>query len=210
MERGEVMSCLPGLLLGSTIVPGAEDEALDQSAKLESFLASVEARAFRIAQVGIQDVEAALDIVQEAMIQLVKKYAHRPDKEWPPLFYRILQNRIRDWQRKKTVRAKVMAWLPRLGPEDELRDPVQQAPDPQGIDPGREAMMDEAMEALAVALRDLPTRQREAFMLRNFEGLDVAGTAKAMACSEGSVKTHYSRAVHALRQRLGPHWGSEE
>ena len=125
-------------------------------------------------------------------------------EEWKPLFYRILENRIRDMQRRRTVRGRVMAWLPfrRDEEDDESNDPIAQAPSPDPA-PVAKLEMDEAMQALEQALQALPERQRQAFLLRNLEGLDVAQTAVAMGCSEGSVKTHYFRAVQALRARLG-------
>ena len=183
-----------------------KETALDRSRELDKFLAGVERRAFRIAQFGVRDQEEALDIVQDAMIQLVRRYAERPAEEWTPLFYRILQNRIRDWQRRRKVRARVMGWLPGSWGEDTNEDPIQTAPDPNGRTPDEGAAASEAMAALEEAIANLPNRQREAFVLRNFEGLNVAGTAAAMGCSQGSVKTHYSRAVHTLRERLGEHW----
>ena len=177
--------------------------ALQQEQQLNRFLADVERRALRIAEIGVHDRDEALDLVQEAMIKLAQNYGDRDSDEWPPLFYRILQNGVRDWHRRQVVRRRVMTWFGR-GPQDtEDCDPVAAAPDPRGRTPEEELANDEAMKSLERAVRALPTRQREAFMLRNFEGLDVAGTALAMGCSEGSVKTHYSRAIHSLREALG-------
>jgi len=124
-----------------------------------------------------------------------------------PLFYRILENGIRDLQRRRTVRKKFMVWLPGTNedPDNQAQDPLDNVPD-GGPDAPELMMRGQAMEQLEVSLRGLPARQREAFMLRNFEGLDVAETAAAMGCSEGSVKTHYSRAVHSLREQLGEVW----
>ncbi len=165
----------------------------------------MERRALRIAEIAIRNRDDALDLVQDAMIKLARNYADRPTDEWTPLFYRILQNRVRDWQRRQMVRNRVMVWFGR-GNEDDDYDPVAAAPDPVGRAPDQELENREAMQDLEQAVADLPGRQREAFMLRTFEGLDVAGTAVAMGCSEGSVKTHYSRAVHSLRETLGEHW----
>ncbi len=140
------------------------------------------------------------------MIQLARKYAKRELGEWTPLFYRILQNKVRDWHRRQAVRSRVMVWFGRSGNDDNDYDAVAAAPDPMGRTPDEQLQSQEAMQSLEIAVRELPARQREAFMLRTFEGLDVAGTATAMGCSEGSVKTHYSRAVHSLRETLGEHW----
>jgi len=170
---------------------------------LDRFLADVERKAFRIAQIALRHEQDALDAVQDAMLQLVKSYAARPADEWKPLFYRILENRIRDVQRRRTVRGRVMTWLPTFVSEaGEETDPIAQAPD---HGPGPQALLqgEELMKALEAALAALPARQRQAFLLRNFEGLDVTGTAAAMGCSEGSVKTHYFRALQVLRAQLG-------
>ena len=183
---------------------GADELRREQ--ELNRFLAEVERRALRIAEISIRDRDEAMDLVQEAMIKLVRKYADRPDAEWTPLFYRILQNGVRDWHRRQAVRNRVMVWFGRSTRDDYDVDPVAQAPDPAGRTPDESLESQEAMATLEVAVAALPRRQREAFMLRTFEGLDVAGTAVAMGCSEGSVKTHYSRAVHTLRETLGEHW----
>jgi RNA polymerase sigma-70 factor (ECF subfamily) len=167
----------------------------------------VELRAFKIAQLTLRHEEDALDVVQDAMLQLARAYGARPTDEWKPLFYRILENRIRDVQRRRMVRNRVMAWLPfRKGEEDdEMPDPVEQAAahDPT---PVQRLEIDEAMTALEAAVQTLPARQRQAFLLRSLEGMDVAQTAAAMGCSEGSVKTHYFRALHTLRAQLGDFW----
>ena len=179
------------------------DEAKTRSRALNQFLAGVELKAFKIAQMALRHEDDALDAVQDAMLQLARAYADRPASEWKPLFYRILENRIRDMQRRRTVRGRVMAWLPFRGEEDEDEpDPISQAPSPEP-QPLRRLELDEAVGALQTALEELPRRQQQAFMLRTLEGLDVAATAAAMGCSEGSVKTHYFRAVQALRAQLG-------
>lgn len=180
--------------------------ALHKEEQLNRFLADVERRALRIAEIGVRNRDEALDLVQDAMIKLVSKYADRSSDEWTPLFYRILQNGVRDWHRRQAVRNKVMVWFGRGSADGEDYDPIAAAPDPAGRAPDQELSNSQAMDTLDGAVHALPTRQREAFMLRTFEGLDVAGTAVAMGCSEGSVKTHYSRAVHTLREALGEHW----
>jgi RNA polymerase sigma-70 factor (ECF subfamily) len=137
------------------------------------------------------------------MIRLARSYGARPADEWRPLFYRILNTGIRDFMRRRRVRSRVMAWLPGQAPTGEdAADPMAAAPDPGG-GPLDQLEHAEAVAVLESGLAALPDRQREAFMLRVLEGLDVAETAVAMGCSEGSVKTHYFRAVHALKGRLG-------
>ena len=179
--------------------------ALQKEQQLNRFLAEVERRALRIAEIGVRDRDDALDLVQDAMIKLVRNYGDRNREEWTPLFYRILQNGVRDWHRRQAVRNRVMVWFGRGKRDGEDFDIVASAPDPIGRSPDEELQNSEAMDSLETAVHALPTRQREAFMLRTFEGLDVAGTAVAMGCSEGSVKTHYSRAIHTLRDSLREH-----
>jgi RNA polymerase sigma-70 factor, ECF subfamily len=175
-----------------------------RSRALNQFLASVELKAFKIAQAALRHEDDALDAVQDAMLQLARAYGDKPAQEWKPLFYRILENRIRDMQRRRTVRGRVIAWLPfrAVDEEDDEPDPIAQAPstDPS---PVKKLELDEAMGALEKALAGLPRRQQQVFLLRTLEGLDVAETAIAMGCSEGSVKTHYFRALQALRGQLG-------
>jgi RNA polymerase sigma-70 factor (ECF subfamily) len=184
-----------------------EEPTLEQARALDRFLASIEKRAFRMARIALRHDEDALDSVQDAMLQLARRYGRRPSEEWRPLFYRILQNRIRDCQRRRRVQARIMAWLPgfRSQQADPGADEYAAVPDRAPLLPEQLAA-DQAMQALERSLAELPARQQEAFMLRIFEGLDVAQTAAAMGCSEGSVKTHYSRAVHTLREQLGVAW----
>jgi RNA polymerase sigma-70 factor (ECF subfamily) len=182
----------------------AGERIADPTVELDVFLREVEARAYRIAVLELRDAEEALDAVQEAMIRLVRRYARRPAEEWRPLFYRILKNRIRDGQRRRAVRSRIIAFFGKGDGSD--YDPIAEMPASAADDPAEATARDDAMQALAEALRTLPDRQREAFMLRNFEGLDVAQTAAAMGCSEGSVKTHHSRAAKRLREALGDHW----
>lgn len=179
------------------------DTTHDGARALEAFLIGVERKALRIAQISLNHEADALDVVQDAMLQLSSRYAARPVEEWKPLFYRILQNRIRDVQRRRSVRQRVMAFIPwRAEDDDEDIDPIAMAVDSAPLPPAQ-LEGDEVMRALQQALGELPPRQREAFLLRNFEGLDVAETAAAMKCSQGSVKTHYFRALQALRLKLG-------
>ena len=181
-------------------------QTLQRQGQLNQFLAEIERRALRIAEISVRDRDEALDLVQDAMIKLVNNYADRSRDEWTPLFYRILQNGIRDWHRRQKVRNRVMVWFGRTAPGEDEYDLVAQAPDPAGRTPDEQLQTSEAMQQMEQAVRELPGRQREAFMLRTFEGLDVAGTAVAMGCSEGSVKTHYFRAVHSVRKQLGEYW----
>ena len=185
-----------------------QESTQHQTRALESFLAGVEAKAFRIAQIALRHEDDALDAVQDAMLRLVRSYSSRPMAEWPPLFYRILENCVRDMQRRRSVRGRVLTWYRRAFGDDEAEGPahpLDQVSDP-APSPSAQVQADEAIEALDAALARLPARQRQAFLLRNLEGLDVAATARAMGCSEGSVKTHYFRALQTLRAHLGEYW----
>ena len=168
---------------------------------MDRFLAGVERRAFRMAQFATRNRDEALDLVQEAMFKLVQRYADREESEWGPLFYRILQSRIQDWHRRNWVRNKwhVFVTAGSATMESSLEDPMALVPDPRATD------LSEQVAHLEATLQDLPFRQRQAFLLRAWEGFDVAQTAQAMGCSQGSVKTHYSRAIHTLRIRLADH-----
>ena len=178
--------------------------SLDVRRQLDAFLREVEARAYRMTVLQVADPDEALDIVQDAMIRLVRRYSRRPPVEWPPLFFRILRNRTRDWFRRQAVRRRVMGWFS----SDERAHEValENAAAPPSRDPFAELSRRTAIEALQAALSELPARQREAFVLRNLEGLDVREAALAMRCSQGSVKTHYSRALMRLRKIIGDHW----
>jgi RNA polymerase sigma-70 factor (ECF subfamily) len=171
------------------------------AATIEAFLASVERRAWRVAEIALHDSDEALDAVQDAMLRLVRHYSGKPAEEWPPLFWGILRRRITDLQRRRTVRNRILVWTGRATNEDDEELPAWEAPDP-GPDPSRVLASRQAHAAMSAAIRALPRRQQEAFLLRILEGLDVADTAKAMGCSAGSVKTHLSRAMDALRTQL--------
>ncbi len=169
------------------------------SQQLEEFLANVERRAFHMAELSTRNREDALDIVQDAMMQLVKKYANKPAEQWAPLFYRILNNRIMDLHRRNTTQSRWRVWLSDRNDED--TDPVQQLPSNEK-DPLTMSNLQDSVEHVNAAIQQLSSRQRQAFLLRAWEGMDVAETARVMNCSQGSVKTHYSRAVNFLREHL--------
>src|SRR5690606_4850841 len=143
---------------------------------------------------GLRHREDALDAVQEAMLRMVG-YADRPAAEWPALFWSILRTRVVDAQRRRGFRMRWM--LPAAAHAEDGVDWADEAPDPSRSHDSREAW-----SRLSAALAKLPRRQREAFTLRVLEELDVAETARAMGCSEGSVKTHLSRAREALQREL--------
>src|SRR6202050_4762458 len=181
-------------MVADSPAPATRGVVLEQTRALDKFLAEIERRAFRMARVALPDPDDAMDVVQDAMLKLARNYASRPSAEWRPLFYRIMENGIRDLQRRRSVRKRFMTWLPgpKEDPDGEAQDPMDNVADAAPAIP--EALMQgQAMQQLEVSLRALPARQREAFMLRNFEGLDVAETASAMGCSEGRGKQTYFR-----------------
>ncbi len=184
-------------------------EPLASRSELSAFLESAERRAFKQAVYAVRDEQAALDVVQDAMLRLAEKYGDRPDGELPMLFQRILQNAIRDWFRRQKVRSTWMtlysSLLPGHGAEED-RDPLEtlaEAGESNTVErpPDRLERL-QLVEILEQEIAKLPVRQREAFLARYWEELDVAETARAMGCSEGSVKTHCSRAAHALAAAL--------
>jgi len=159
----------------------------------------------RMAEFAVGDRDQALDLVQDAMMRLAGRYADRPAAQWPPLFHRILQNRIRDWRRRERLRRRLHAWgdgSPGGDPDEAQGDPMDRLPDPRDATPLEEIARAGAITALEHALRALPPQQQQAFLLRVWEGLGVAQTARALGCSQGSVKTHYARALRMLRSRL--------
>ena len=155
-----------------------------------------------MARIATGNTDDALDIVQDAMFKLVEKYAGRAETEWGPLFQRILQSRIQDWHRRTGVRERFRGWLG-LAEEDE--DQLAQVADQRDVNPEHVLQTQRGIAELEQVLHALPLRQQQAFLLRTLEGLDVSETARAMGCTEGSVKTHYFRAVHALREKLDEH-----
>jgi RNA polymerase sigma-70 factor, ECF subfamily len=188
---------------GSGDTDDHETEILD----IEDFLRSIERRGFLMARVALGNDDDALDVLQDTMMRLVQRYAKRPPAEWRPLFYRMLHNRITDTYRRRSLNARLFGWLGRGNTdEDAEQDLIEQIADPAVGDPARLLASADSAEAISAAVAGLPPRQQQAFMLRCWEGLSTADTANAMGCTEGSVKTHYSRAIHALREKLEDHW----
>lgn len=176
--------------------------------ELSDFLRSIEKRAFKRAVYAVRDEDAALDIVQDAMIRLAEKYVDRPAAELPLLFQRILSNATMDWFRRQKVRNAVVRNFSEFESSDpdgefDILETLEALDDSRATESAADSVS-RAQILLAIdgEVAQLPARQREAFLLRYWEELDVAETAAAMGCSEGSVKTHCSRAVHALAKAL--------
>jgi len=171
---------------------------------IEEFLKFIERRAFHMARMGTGNTDTALDIVQDSMYKLVEKYSAKTAPEWKPLFYRILNSKLTDYYRRKAVRDKLFVWS-KSRPDidgDKFADPTDKAIGRHSETPDEMMMRGQRIERLNDSVQQLPNRQRQAFMLRCWEGLSTIETAAAMKISEGSVKTHYSRAMHTLRDML--------
>ena len=166
---------------------------------LDNFLSQIETRAFKMAVIATGNDDEALDIVQDSMMKLVQNYAQKNENEWGALFYTILQSKINDWYRRQKVRNQFRVFS---SDDEESPDIIEQAPDLLQKTAGEILNQERAINQLESALHRLPLRQQQAFLLRAWEGMDVAQTAEIMQCSQGSVKTHYSRAVHTLRDML--------
>ena len=170
---------------------------------METFLASVERRAYRTALLAVGQEADALDIVQDSMMKLVQNYPDRNDQEWPALFHRILHNRITDWHRGATGRWR---WLPLRGGgsanDDDDDSEIAELADENEAGPLQHLSLTQDMNTVLQALEGLPWRQQQAFMLRAWEGFDTRTSAEIMKCSEGSVKTHFYRAQQSLKSSL--------
>jgi RNA polymerase sigma-70 factor (ECF subfamily) len=177
--------------------------------ELSDFLENVERRAFKQAVYAVRKDEAALDIVQDAMIKLAEKYGDKATAELPLLFQRILQNTIHDYFRREKVRSTWVSLFSSMGGNAEDHEDFDLL-DTYEADEGTQATessvdkieREQVLEIIDSEVQKLPARQREAFLMRYWEDMDVAETAAAMGCTEGSVKTHCSRATHTLAQAL--------
>jgi RNA polymerase sigma-70 factor (ECF subfamily) len=176
--------------------------------ELSDFLKSVEKRAFKRVVYAVRSDDSALDVVQDAMIKLAEKYADRPAAELPLIFQRILTNATMDWFRREKMQGALFSNLSDFetgesGGDFDLLELLQVAEGSPGNESAADAVSrSQMLEFIEVEVAGLPARQREAFLLRYWEEFDVAETALVMGCSQGSVKTHCSRAVHALAKSL--------
>lgn len=175
---------------------------------LEDFLKFIEKRAFHMARLSTSHTEDAHDIVQDAMYKLIEKYPDKTPADWKPLFYRILQSKITDYYRRKALRDKVFPWKKTDDQESEdyLETQLNQGVSPSSNEPAKMLLRGQHAQQLSDGIEQLPLRQQQAFMLRCWEGLTTQETAMAMGCTQGSVKTHYSRAMARLRDILGEYY----
>ncbi|MBN1959139.1 MAG: RNA polymerase sigma factor [Desulfuromonadales bacterium] len=172
---------------------------------MENFFKSIERQAFRLALFACHNEDDALDLVQESMCKFVDKYSNKPDSEWKALFYKILQNKIRDFYRREAIRCRWRVWLGKNS-EDTVSEPLEQLADLQGRTPEQETETKYKFRQLQHELLQLSLKQQQVFLLRAWEGLSVKETAQAMNCSEGTVKTHFYRATEQLKKKLGEQW----
>ncbi len=178
-----------------------QNDCISQQLRIDRFLASVQNSGYRMANLATSNTDDALELVQESMMQLVSKYADRPDNELKVLFYKILSSRITDWYRKTAFRNRFHAFFSKESYQQ--GDPVQQVANDCQL-PFSETLDNQRMlEVLTQAIQMLSHRQQQAFLLRAWQGFDIRETAEIMGCSGGTVKTHYSRALQQLRNELG-------
>jgi RNA polymerase sigma-70 factor, ECF subfamily len=171
---------------------------------MEAFLQDIEKKAYHMAKFATNSHADALDLLQDSMIKLVTNYQHRPVDEWKPLFYKILQNRIKDWYRHQKVKNLIFFWKNNNeeNNDDEHNWPLSTACDDVNNTPEHVISKHQQQDDAITNLKHLSTKQQQCFLLRSWEGLSVAETAQIMGCSQGSVKTHYFRAVTKLKSLM--------
>lgn len=186
----------------SDIKTSTADSTQSTEQRLTVFIQQVSGRALIMMESATSQHDVARDLVQESFISLHQHYANRPSTEWIPLFYTILNNRLMDWRRQETRKQKRFGWFKPTLVEDTELDASLLVEDEQNINPADFISKEFTLQEIQKAIARLPTRQQQAFMLRAWENLDTKTTASIMDCSEGSVKTHYHRAIQTLRAHL--------
>lgn len=177
-----------------------QGESVEQ--RLRFFMQDVTGRALVMMETATQNQQGiAMDLVQEAFIALHRAYSDRTLDEWYPLFYTILNHKLQDWRRKEKRQSSLFSFFKKSSSEDEIDEEIN-IPDEHQIEPSTELVQIATIEEIKEAIQHLPIRQQQAFMLRAWEGFNTQTTAQIMQCSEGSVKTHYHRAIQGLRQTL--------
>lgn len=201
------ISSTPALLANGMMA--TDDDASGQASQtIEAFLAGVEHRAYRFALYELRDRDAALDAVQDSMWRLVERYSDRPANEWAALFFTILRNRATDakrWRIGQQLRG-LLNGNRRRSEEHDQEDPWVNISAPVHESPEAQQLASEQRSALEQALQNLPARQRQVFLLREWQGMTTAETAQALGCTEGTVKQHHFRALQALRSSLSEVW----
>lgn len=184
--------------------------------RLNNFFLEHEKRAFRMAVLSLQDRDAALDALQDVMLKFVEKYARKPQEQWPPLFYRMLHHRIIDFHRHNQKQSGLFGWFSRQADHRDnaasgaVGNPLENVSGNPAWQPENAWAHAETARRIEQALRELPLRQRQAFLLRCWQGMSVAETAHVMGCGQGSVKTHLSRAMQHLRHSLKRFPGADQ
>jgi len=171
------------------------------TSSLAQFLASVDKKAYKMANIATLNSQDALDIVQDTMEKMVRYYSDKQPKEWPALFYRILHNNIMDFHRKKKFRNLFFFWQ-QYEQNEENRFDENSAFSAAEDDPDHLVIKSENIDQMLIAIESLSTKQQQCFLLRCWQGFSVAKTAQIMKCSQGTIKTHYSRAVAKLKAQL--------
>lgn len=169
---------------------------------IDQWVKEIGRRGLIMANLALQYHDVSQDIVQDSLLAFISRYTDKPPEQWTPLFYTILRSQIMDYKRKQARRGKWLTWFNRYDEDGEEEDPINQIATQTDENP--ETLLANANDIATVqhVLSQLPDRQQQVFLLRVWEGLDIKTTATIMGCSESSVKTHYTRALHALRDGL--------
>jgi RNA polymerase sigma-70 factor (ECF subfamily) len=180
-------------------VDTVKDEIESPPLTMEAFLSDIEKKAYHMAAFAAGSHADALDLLQDSMIKLVTNYADKPAQEWKPLFYKILKNRIRDWHRHQKVKNLLFFWKSPQADDEAEEWPPTTAGEQNSDTPEADMVRSQHQAAALEHLKQLSGKQQQCFLLRSWEGLSTAETADVMECSQGSVKTHYSRAIAKMR-----------
>ncbi len=172
------------------------------TSSLAQFLASVDKKAYKMANIATLNSQDALDIVQDTMEKMVRNYSNKLPEEWPPLFYRVLHNCIMDFHRKKKFRQLFFFWQQYEKEDESSIEASDSFADREEVNPDKLLAKSEDIEQMLTAIEMLPAKQQQCFLLRCWQGFSVAKTAQIMQCSQGTVKTHYSRSVAKLKIQL--------
>ncbi|WP_163930165.1 RNA polymerase sigma factor [Paraferrimonas sp. SM1919] len=171
---------------------------MTKEVEIAEFFAQVEGRALQMARTSTRNLDEAMDIVQDTMLKLISNYSDKASEDWTPLFYRILQNKITDWHRKQTL--KKMLYMTPVSVDEDFQDYLTEGIDHHNSE--KQTQLNDATQAMQLHLSQLPLRQQQVFMLRCWQGFSTAEAATIMGCTQGSIKTHYSRALAKMQAAL--------